>query len=71
MCYQVWFVEDVELPGEVDFAFVRQPGETRLFVKRSAIEAVSGRCDVLSRAWETWQAAEHRPQERRQFAAAG
>jgi hypothetical protein len=58
MHHQVWFVSDDALPGGVEWAFVRQAGEAYLFVTRSAIGHKSGRCDVLTRAWECWWAAE-------------
>lgn len=59
MGYQVRFVEDAELPSEVEFAFVRLAvGTTYLFVKHSAIDAETGCCDALTRAWALWQAVE-------------
>lgn len=57
MGYQVRFVADDSLP-EVEWAFVRTPEETILFVKQSAINTTTGRCDALTRAWETWQVLE-------------
>lgn len=56
MKYQVRFVEDSGLPQEVEWAFARTTGETYLFVKQSAIDPTSGRCDALTHAWEAWQA---------------
>lgn len=58
MQYQVRFVADDALPAEVEWAFARQAGDTYLFVKQSAIDVTTGRCDALTRAWEVWQAAE-------------
>lgn len=57
MRYQVSFVEDGALPRDVEFTFVRVSGQTFLFIKRSAIDARTGRCDALTRAWGIWQAA--------------
>lgn len=56
MLYQVVFVDDGSLPSGVEFAFVRDAAATYLFVKRSAVDPRTGRCDALSRAWEIWQA---------------
>lgn len=61
MQYQVRFVSDSALPGEVDWVFARQPGETYLFVKQSAVDVSTGRCDALTRAWEVWQDMEAQP----------
>jgi len=58
MRYQVRFVQDDSLPTGVEWAFARTSGETFLFVKRSAIDDVTGRCDALTRAWAAWQAIE-------------
>lgn len=58
MRYQVRFVSDIALPEGVEYAFASQRGETYLFVKQSAIDIATGRCDALSRAWETWQGAQ-------------
>lgn len=58
MEYQVRFVGDAAMPEGVEWAIARQAGETYLFVKCSAIGSATGRCDVLTRAWESWQAAE-------------
>lgn len=60
MRYQVRFVSDHSLPAEITWAFAQQAGETYLFVKQSAIDAATGRCDALSRAWAVWQCAEAR-----------
>lgn len=56
MRYQVRFVDDGALPSTVEWAFARTAGETYLFVKHSAIDAATGRCEALTRAWEAWQA---------------
>ncbi len=58
MHHEVRFVEDAALPSEVEFAFVRLTEVTYLFVKRSAIDATTGECLALTRAWEAWQKAE-------------
>lgn len=58
MRYQVRFVHDDSLPGGVEFAFVRQAGQACLFIKQSAIDADTGRCDALTRAWTLWQSVE-------------
>lgn len=58
--YHVRFVSDHSLPAEVTWAFAQQAGETYLFVKQSAIDVDTGRCDALSRAWAVWQDAENR-----------
>lgn len=58
MRYQVRFVSDHALPGDVPWAFAKRTEETYLFVKRSAIDVTTGRCDALSQAWEVWQATE-------------
>ena len=55
MEYQVRFVGNSALPEGVEYAFACQAGETFLFVKRSAVNAVTGHPDALSRARETWQ----------------
>jgi len=55
MRYQVRFVPDHSLPTGVEWAFARTSGETFLFVKRSAIDDATGRCDALTRAWAAWQ----------------
>lgn len=57
MRYQVRFVSDHSLPRGVEWAFARQAGDTFLFVRQSAINVGSGRCDALTRAWEAWEAA--------------
>lgn len=54
MRYQVRFVSDEALP-EVDWAFARVGATTYLFVRQSAVDVHTGECDVLTRAWETWQ----------------
>lgn len=56
--YQVRFVEDDSLPTGVAWTFARQGGQTYLFVKESAIAAMTGECDALTRAWECWQKVE-------------
>ena len=50
-------VADSALPEGVDFAFVRQSGETHLFVKRSPMHEAQGQ-DVLGRAWACWKSVE-------------
>ncbi len=56
--YSVHFVSDDALPAEVDFTFARQEGRTFLFIRQSSINVATGCCDVLARAWATWQSAE-------------
>ena len=58
MQYQVRFVADGSLPVGVEWVFARTLGQTYLFVTESAIDAPSGRCDALCRAWEAWQSVE-------------
>lgn len=58
MRYQVRFVENAAMPTDVEWAFARQAEDTFLFVKESAIDVTTGRCDALSRAWQVWQDAE-------------
>lgn len=58
MQYQVRFVENSALPEANEWAFLRTPVTTYLFVKQSAIDAATGRCDALTRAWEVWQESE-------------
>ena len=58
MRYQVRFVPNDSLPTGVEWAFARTSGETFLFVKRSAIDETTGRCDALTRAWAAWQSVE-------------
>lgn len=59
MRYEVRFVEDAELPSEVEFAFVRLADQTFLFMKRSAVLAhMGGRCDALTRSFNTWERAQ-------------
>ena len=58
MRYEVRFVEDTELPSEVDFAFVRFADQTYLFMKRAAIDAAAGPCAALSRSFDLWQRAQ-------------
>ena len=55
MRYQVRFVSDHSLPEGVAWAFARQAGETYLFVKQSTINARTGCCDALDRAWTAWE----------------
>ena|SRR5690349_1689006 len=55
MKYQVVFVDDSSLPVGVEWTFARQTGQTYLFVKQSAIDASTGECPALSRAWACWQ----------------
>jgi hypothetical protein len=54
MRYEVRFVSDHSLPAGVTWAFARQAGEAYLFVKSSAIDPVTGRCEALDRAREVW-----------------
>lgn len=72
MQYQVRFVDDSALPEGFDWAFARTSRDAVLFVKQSAIDASTGRCDALTRAWEAWQAVEAASVARglRSFAAA-
>ena len=56
MRYQVRFVDDDSLPEEVEWAFAIVSGRASLFVKQSAIDTTTGRCEALTRAWEVWQA---------------
>lgn len=58
MSYQVRFVQDSGLPEGVEWAFARTSDDTYLFVKQSAIDVSTGRCDALTRAWEAWQCVE-------------
>lgn len=58
MRYQVRFVGDDSLPSEVQWVLARTLGQTYLFVKQSAVDPTTGRCDALSDAWEAWQCAE-------------
>ena len=57
MRYQVRFVGDDQLPSEVEYVFVCIDGQTYLFVKGSAVDPATGRCDALTRAWSTWEAS--------------
>lgn len=57
MRYQVRFVGDDQLPSEVEFVFVCLRGRTHLLVKRSTVDAATGRCAALTRAWSTWERA--------------
>lgn len=57
MQYQVRFVEDEELPDDYGWALVHSDGTAYLFIKQSAIDVDTGRCDALTRAWEVWSAA--------------
>lgn len=52
--YQVRFVEDSGLPDGINWAFARTVGDTYLFVKQSAIDPDTGRCDALNDAWKVW-----------------
>lgn len=61
MRYQVRFVENSSLPSDVQWAFARTLGQTYLFIKWSAIDVTTGRCDALTHAWEAWQCAEPAP----------
>lgn len=54
MSYEVRFVSDHSLPEGVTWAFARQAGEAYLFVKSSAIDPVTGRCEALDRARAAW-----------------
>lgn len=65
MRYQVRFVDDGALPEGVDWTFARQAEETFLFVKESAIDATTGECDALTRAWECWQSVKDDESARR------
>lgn len=56
--YQVVFVKDSELPNGVDYAFARMDEHTYLFMKRSAVDADPGRCDALTRSFNTWERAQ-------------
>lgn len=58
MRYQVRFVADASLPEGVEWSFARQAGTTYFFVKQSAIDTTTGRCDALARAWEVWESTE-------------
>lgn len=58
MRYEVRFVEDTELPSEVDYAFVRFADQTYLFMKRTAVEAAAGPCGALTRSFNLWQRAQ-------------
>ena len=59
MHYQVRFVEDSELPEDVDFVFARTAEHTYLFMKRSVVEAgPGGECAALTRSFNTWERAQ-------------
>jgi hypothetical protein len=55
MRYRVRFVNDTALPEGVEFAFARLAEQAFLFVKRSAIDPVTGECDAVVRAWTLWE----------------
>lgn len=55
MRYRVQFVDDTALPEGVEFAFARFAAGAVLFVKRSAIDPVTGECDAVVRAWTLWE----------------
>lgn len=54
MRYQVRFVSDHSLPEGVRWVFARQAGSAYLFIKESAIDPATGRCDALDRARNVW-----------------
>lgn len=55
MQYEVRFVQDSELPSEVDYAFARVDGRTYLFMKRSVVIHGPGECRALTRSFTTWE----------------
>lgn len=55
MRYRVQFVNDNALPRGVEFAFARFATGACLFIKRSAIDPVTGDCDAVVRAWTLWE----------------
>lgn len=57
MRYQVRFVSDHSLPEGVEWVFARQAGATYLFIRESAIDPVTGRCEALDRARAVWHPA--------------
>lgn len=58
MHYEVRFVEDHQLPSGVDYAFAKVLDRTYLFMKRSARGAPIGRCEALTRSFNTWERAQ-------------
>lgn len=59
--YQVRFVSDDALPEGTEYVFARVAEATYLFIRQSCINAETGRCDGLTRAWNAWQASEAEP----------
>lgn len=66
MRYRVVYVEDADLPASQDWAIVRTPSETFLFVREAAISEA-----LLSRIWRCWQGLDGGGVVRQSFTPAG
>lgn len=66
MRYQVVYVDDGDLPTSHDWAIVRTPSETFLFLRRDAVSE-----GLLSRIWRSWQRLDGSRERREGLTSAG